>query len=164
MLAQWINWKKSRNASKFKFVRMVRWLNERPSPAFCPSSLLKKCKYSRTYYLQSESDLVLFLIHIPALMMVDFLLVSCGPFLPATKRPTHFRPFCLIFPQIRVLSDNTLSQIHFTLLLITHFINCLGFLQGMCCEQFICFNFLHMDAAIANQPIIGQKLRIFLPA
>ena len=51
--------KKSRNASKFKFVRMVRWLNERPSPAFCPSSLLKKCKYSRTYYLQSESDLVL---------------------------------------------------------------------------------------------------------
>ena len=75
---------------------------------------------------RAKAILCFFLIHIPALMMVDFLLVSCGPFLPA-KRPTHFRPFCLIFPQIRVLSDNTLSQIHFTLL-IPPFWNYLGFL------------------------------------
>ena len=70
---------------------------------------------------RAKAILCFFLIHIPALMMVDFLLVSCGPFLPA-KRPTHFRLFCLIFLQIRVLSDNTLSQIHFVLL-ITRFLN-----------------------------------------
>ena len=89
----------------------------RGHPAFCPSSLWKSANILGPTAYRAKAILCFFLIHIPALMMVDFLLVSCGPFLPATKRPTHFRPFCLIFPQIRVLSDNTLSQIHFNLLI-----------------------------------------------
>ena len=93
----------------------------RGHPAFCPSSLWRSANILGPTAYRAKAILCFFLIHIPALMMVDFLLVSCGPFLPATKRPTHFRLFRLIFLQIRVLSDNTLSQIHFVLL-ITHFL------------------------------------------